>query len=49
MCLQVIEHQRKAVEQEASGQAELREVQRDVTPGESGKNLAGDQLKNIYR
>jgi hypothetical protein len=46
---QVIEHQRKAAAQASGGQAELREVQRDVTPGESGKNLAGDQLKNIYR
>lgn len=49
LSLQVIEHQRKAAAQEAGGQAELREAQRDVTPGETGKNLAGDQLKNIYR
>jgi hypothetical protein len=46
--VQVIEHEKQAAELEAKTQA-MREMQADLTPGETGKNLAGDQLKKIYR
>lgn len=35
--------------QEDAGRKELRELQQDLTPGETGKGLVGDQLKQIYR
>lgn len=45
---EVLEHKRRAEQQEEE-LSHVKQMQADLTPGESGKGLTGDQLKQIYR
>jgi hypothetical protein len=47
---EVVEHNKQAQQQEEQGgKKELREMQKELTPGETGRGLAGDMMKEIYR